>query len=67
MCVWKKRDLYFYCLHVPIDRCDVIAREHACLAMACTLPPVRIRVVQDLDEVTATETQLSILLRVKVK
>lgn len=65
--VLEREELHFCRLHVPIDRCDVIAREHACLAVACTLPPVRIRVVQDLDEITAAETQLSVLLRVKVE
>lgn len=55
------------CLHVPIDRCDVVAGEHARLAVAASFPPVGVRVVQDLDEVTASETQLSFLLGVKVK
>lgn len=55
------------CLHVPIDRCDVVAGEHARLAVAASFPPVGVRVVQDLDEVSASETQLSFLLGVKVK
>lgn len=63
----ERRDLQVYCLHVPIDGRDVIAREHARLAVARTLPPVRIRVVQDLDEIASAETQLSVLLRVKVE
>lgn len=63
----ERRDLDFRCLHVPVDRCDIIAWEHACLAVACTFPPVRVRVVQDLDEIATAETQLSVFLRVKVK
>lgn len=55
------------CLHVPIDRRDVVAGEHARLAVAASFPPVGVRVVQDLDEVAASETQLSFLLGVKVK
>ena len=55
------------CLHVPIDRRDVVAGEHARLAAAASFPPVGVRVVQDLDEVAASETQLSFLLGVKVK
>ena len=55
------------CLHVPIDRCDVVAGEHARLAVATAFPPVGVRVVQDLDEVAASETQLSFLLGVEVK
>lgn len=54
-------------LHVPIDRRDVVAGEHARLTMAASFPPVGVRVVQDLDEVSASETQLSFLLGVKVK
>lgn len=61
------KDLHCCCLHVPIDRRDIIAWEHACLGVACALPPVRIRVVQDLDEITAAETQLPVLLRVEVE
>jgi len=53
--------------HVPINRRDVVAREHARLAVAASFPPVGVRVVQDLDEVAASETQLSFLLGVKVK
>lgn len=55
------------CLHVPIDRRDVVAGEHARLAVTASFPPVWVRVVQDLDEVAASETQLSFLLRVEVK
>lgn len=55
------------CLHVPIDRCDVVAGEHARLAVAASLPPVGVRVVQDLDEVAASEAQLAFLLGVEVK
>ncbi len=55
------------CLHVPIDGRDVVAGEHARLAVAASFPPVGVRVVQDLDEVAASETQLSFLLGVKVK
>lgn len=54
-------------LHVPTDGLDVVAREHACLAIAASFPPVGVRVVQDLDEFTATKTELTFLLRVKVK
>lgn len=55
------------CLHVPGDGFDVVAREHARLAVAASFPPVGVRVVQDLDEVATSETQLSFLLWVKVK
>lgn len=55
------------CLHVPIDRRDIVAGEHARLAVAASFPPVGVRVVQDLDEVAASETQLSFLLGVEVK
>lgn len=55
------------CLHVPVDRCDVVAGEHARLGVAASFPPVGVRVVQDLDEVTTSEAQLSFLLGVKVK
>lgn len=55
------------CLHVPIDRRDVVAGEHARLAVAASFPPVRVGVVQDLDEVAASEAQLSLLLGVEVK
>lgn len=55
------------CLHVPVDWCDVVAGEHARQPVASSLPPVRVRVVQDLDEVSASESQLAILLGVKVK
>lgn len=54
-------------LHVPIDGRDVVAGEHARLAVAATFPPVGVRVVQDLDEVAPSESQLSFLLGVKVK
>lgn len=60
-CTWSD------CLHVPIDRRDVVAGEHARLAVAASFPPVGVRVVQDLDEVAASETQLSFLLGVKVE
>lgn len=59
--------LLFFFLHVPIDGCDVVAREHARLAVAASFPPVGVRVVQDLDEVATSETQLAFLLGVKVK
>lgn len=55
------------CLHVPIDRRDIVAGEHARLAVAAPFPPVGVRVVQDLDEVATSETQLSFFLGVKVK
>lgn len=54
-------------LHVPTDGLDVVAGEHACLAIAPSFPPVRVRVVQDLDEFPATKTELTFLLWVKVK
>lgn len=54
-------------LHVPTHGLDVVAREHACLAIAASFPPVGVRVVQDLDEFTATKTKLTFLLWVKVK
>lgn len=56
-----------YCLHVPIDRRDVVAGEHARLAVAAPFPPVGVGVVQNLDEVSASEAQLSFLLGVEVK
>lgn len=55
------------CLHVLTDRRDVVAREHARLAVAASFPPVGVRVVQDLNEVAASETQLAFLLGVKVE
>lgn len=55
------------CLHVLTDRRDVVAREHARLAVAASFPPVGVRVVQDLNEVAASETQLSFLLGVEVE
>lgn len=54
-------------LHVPSDRLDVVAGEHARLAIAASFPPVGVRVVQDLDEFATSETELSLLLWVKVK
>ncbi len=54
-------------LHVPIDRRDVVAWEHARLAVTGALPPVGVRVVQDLNEVSASEAQLAVLLRVEVE
>jgi len=58
---------WFDCLHVPIDRRDVVAGEHARLAVAAPFPPVGVGVVQDLDEVPAPEAQLPFLLGVEVK
>lgn len=55
------------CLHVPVDGRDVVAREHARLAVAASFPPVGVGVVQDLDEVAASEAQLAFLLRVEVE
>lgn len=55
------------CLHVPIDRGDVVAGEHARLAVAASFPPVGVRVVQDLNEVAASEAQLAFLLGVEVE
>lgn len=55
------------CLHVPSNGFDIVAGEHARLAVAASFPPVGVGVVQDLDEVATSETQLSFLLRVKVK
>lgn len=54
-------------LGVPTDRLDVVAGEHACLAMAASFPPVWVGVIQHLDEVAATEAELTLLLRVKVE
>lgn len=54
-------------LHVPIDRGDVVAGEHARLAVAASFPPVGVRVVQDLNKVAASEAQLAFLLGVKVE
>lgn len=55
------------CLHVPIDWGDVVAGEHARLAVAASFPPVGVRVVQDLNEVATSEAQLAFLLGVEVK
>lgn len=55
------------CLHVPNDRLDVVAGEHARVAVAASFPPVGIGVVQDLDEVAASESKFSFLLRVEVE
>lgn len=55
------------CLHVPIERRDIVAGEHARLAVAASFPPVGVRVVQHLDEVATSEAQLSFLLRVEVE
>lgn len=54
-------------LRVPTDGLDVVAREHACLAVAASFPPVGVRVVQHLDEVAAPKAQLALLLWVKVE
>lgn len=54
-------------LHVPIHRRDVVAWEHARLAVTGALPPVGVRVVQDLNEVSASEAELTVLLRVEVE
>ena len=54
-------------LHVPDDWRDVVAGEHARLAVAASLPPVGVGVVEDLDEVSAPEAQLALLLRVEVE
>lgn len=53
--------------HVPADGRDVVAREHARLAVAASFPPVGVRVVQDLNEVAASEAQLAFLLGVEVE
>lgn len=55
------------CLRVPTDGLDVVAGEHARLAVAASFPPVGVRVVQDLNDIAASKTQLSFLLWVKVK
>lgn len=55
------------CLRVPTDRLDVVAGEHARLAVAASFPPVGVRVVQDLNDIAASKAQLSFLLWVKVK
>lgn len=55
------------CLRVPTDGLDVIAGEHARLAVAASFPPVGVRVVQDLNDIAASKAQLSFLLWVKVK
>lgn len=54
-------------LHIPIDGRDVVAGEHARLAVAAAFPPVGVGVVQDLDEVAASEPQLPFLLGVEVE
>lgn len=54
-------------LHVPTDGLDVVAGEHASLAVAASFPPVGVRIIQDLDEFAALETELSFLLRVEVE
>lgn len=54
-------------LRVPTDWLDVVAGEHACLAVAASFPPVGVGVVQHLDEVAAPEAQLALLLWVKVE
>lgn len=54
-------------LHVPTDGLDVVAREHASLAVAASFPPVGVRIIQHLDEFAALETELSFLLGVEVK
>lgn len=53
--------------HVPTDGLDVVAGEHASLAVAASFPPVGVRIIQDLDEFAALETELSFLLWVEVK
>jgi len=35
--------------------------------VAASLPPVGVRIVKDLDKVSATEAQLSLLLGIKIK
>lgn len=52
---------------VSVDWSDVIAREHARLPVATALPPVRVRVVENLDKLTAAEAKLAFLLRVEVE
>lgn len=54
-------------LHVPTDGLDVVAREHARLAVAASFPPVGVRIIQDLDEFATLETELSFFLGVEVK
>lgn len=54
-------------LHVPTDGLHVVAGEHASLAVAASFPPVRVRIIQDLDEFAALETELSFLLWVEVE
>lgn len=54
-------------LHVPTDGLDVVAGEHASLAVTASFPPVGVRIIQDLDEFTALETELSFLLWVEVE
>lgn len=62
VCVWEGVSL-----RVPTDGLDVVAGEHARLAVAASLPPVGVGVVQHLDEVATPEAQLALLLRVKVE
>lgn len=56
-----------FLLHVPVDRGDVVAGEHAGEAVTRPLPPVGVGVVQNLDEISTPEAQLAILLGVEVK
>ena len=55
------------CLHVPVNRSDVVAGEHASETVTASLPPVGVGVVQDLDVVSTPEAKLPVLLGVEVK
>lgn len=54
-------------LHVPTDGLDVVAGEHASMAVAASFPPVGVGIIQDLDEFAALETELPFLLWVEVE
>lgn len=55
------------CLHVLRDGSDVVPREHSGLPVTRPLPPVRVRVVQNLHEISTSEPEFTVLLRVEIE
>ena len=50
-----------------ISKGDVVSGEHAWLPFTDALPPVGVGIVDDLDEITSTETQLTLFLWLEIK
>lgn len=55
------------CLHVLRHRSDVVPREHSGQPVTRPLPPVGVRVVQNLHQISASEPEFAVLLRVEIE